>query len=262
MVKPRMLVSAALGVAILGLGIGGAIAGAPQVVGKIWPAAQPKGQYGKLDALPDWGGVWFGIGGGPTASASRPEFKGKYLARQLELRRISDANNGELPIEQSPCTPPGMPGTMGGGQYPMEFLFTPGRVTTLHEAWTQERRIYTDGRPHPTGDDLEASFYGHSIGHWEGDTLVIDTIGMKMSTSISTGIGHSDQLRIAERIHLDRANPDILIDEMIVTDPQALEKPWVRELRYRRARDFELLEFICAENNRNDVGKDGKVTFD
>ena len=64
---------------------------------------------------------------------------------------------------------------MGVGQYPIEFMFTPGRITTHHEAWMQWRIIYTDGRPHPAPEDYDPTFGGHSIGKWEGETLVVDT---------------------------------------------------------------------------------------
>ena len=77
-----------------------------------------------------------------------------------------------------------MPGIMMVGQYPIEFLFTPGRVTTHHEAWMQLRSIWTDGRKHP--DDWDPTFYGHSIGHWEGSTLVVDTVGSRRSRSCAT----------------------------------------------------------------------------
>ena len=72
------------------------------------------------------------------------------------------------------CLPPGMPGIMGQ-PYPMEFLMTPGQVTIVIEAYNQIRHIYTDGRPLPA--DPDPTFYGTSVGHWEGDTLVAETVG-------------------------------------------------------------------------------------
>jgi hypothetical protein len=119
--------------------------------------------------------------------------------------------------------------------------------------------VFTDGRPHPP--DLEASFYGHSIGHWEGQTLVIDTVGLKPGALISPGMGHSDKERIGERIHLSPADPDLLLDELTITDPEALQRPWGATYRYRRHREWDLLEFACAENDRNPVGQDGTGTF-
>ena len=178
-----------------------------------------------------------------------------YEAWQKEARE----NNGMAKRETSNCMPPGMPRMMGSGQYPIEFLFTPGRVTTLHEAWMQTRTIYTDGRGHP--DDLEAGIFGHSIGRWEGDALVIDTIGIKTITELETGMKHSDKLRVTERIFLAKDNPDQLVVEMTMEDPEALEAPFRRTHTYKRERDWALMEFICAENDRNPVGADGHTEF-
>jgi len=224
------------------------------------PAASPKGKYAALDKLPDWGGAWVlePQRGAPPNPA--PEPKGAYKEHYLKLKAEADANHGEFPREgRSYCAPPGIPYEVGLAQYPSEFLFTPGRVTVLMEAWTQVRRIWTDGRKHPDG--LEASFYGDSIGHWEGQTLVVDTVGLKPGALIAQGIGHSDKERIAERIHLSPTDKDQLIDEITVTDPEALEKPWSATYRYRRHREWDLLEFACAENDRNPVGAGGVGGF-
>jgi len=119
----------------------------------------------------------------------------------------------------------------------------------------QMRSIWTDGRKHP--DDWDPTFYGHSIGHWEGATLVVDTVGIKTITELRPGMPHSDQLHVIEHIHLAQGDPNTLIDDMLVEDPLALAKPWHTVLRYKRARDQELLEFICAENDRNPVDASG-----
>jgi hypothetical protein len=132
-------------------------------------------------------------------------------------------------------------------------------VTTHFEAWMQWRNIYTDGRGHP--DDLDPTFYGDSIGHWEGGTLVADTVAIKDSLGLSMGMKHSDKMRIKERIHLDKGNPDVLLDEITVEDPVALEKPWVQTLAWKRSRDLQLLEFECAENDRNPVDSSGNTGF-
>jgi hypothetical protein len=227
---------------------------------EVHPAAQPKGHYATLDALPDWGGAWVLEAQRGVAPNPAPEPKGAYKQRYLALKAQADANHGEFPrVGSSYCAPPGIPYQAGLAQYPNEYLFTPGRVTVLMEAWTQVRRIFTDGRKHP--GDLEASFYGHSIGHWEGQTLVVDTVGLKPGSLIAAGMGHSDKERIAERIHLSPTDPDQLVDEITVTDPEALERPWSAVYRYRRHREWELLEFACAENDRNPVGASGVGGF-
>jgi len=225
-------------------------------------AAWPKGQYSALDRLPDWGGVWVLGMGRPApgaAPAEEPKLKGEYLAGYEAWQKDTRENNGMVRKENSNCMPPGMPGMMGTGQYPIEFLFTPGRVTTQHEAWMQTRTIFTDGRGHP--DDLEAGFFGHSIGHWEGDTLVVDTVGIKTITELARGMKHSDKLHVIERIHLSKDNPDSLVDEMTMEDPEALSAPYHRTLNFRRERGWNLMEFVCAENDRNPVDQDGNTQF-
>jgi len=225
-------------------------------------AAFPKGSYAALDKLPDWGGVWVLARGRPAPGAAAPEqprMKGEYLARYQAWQKEVRENNGVARKDVSNCMPPGMPNMMGTGQYPIEFLFTPGRVTTLHEAWMQNRTIFTDGRGHP--EDLEAGIFGHSIGRWEGSTLVVDTVGIKTITELGAGMKHSDKLHITERIHLATDDADRLVVEMTMEDPEALEVPYKRTLTFQRQRDWNLMEFVCAENDRNPVGADGHTQF-
>lgn len=225
-------------------------------------AAFPKGSYAALNKLPDWGGVWvlkFRRPAPGEAPPEQPALKGTYLARYQAWQKDVRDNNGVVHKETSNCMPPGMPNMMATGQYPIEFLFTPGRVTTHHEAWMQLRSIYTDGRGHP--DDLELGIFGHSIGHWEGQTLVVETIGIKTITELGPGIKHSDKLKITERIGLSPTDPNTLTDEMTMEDPDALEKPYRRLFTFARQRDWSLMEFVCAENDRNPIDKDGHTTF-
>jgi hypothetical protein len=242
-------------------GGGATAAAAPAAAAtKVPVTAHPKGHYATLDALPDWGGVWVLSRPAPGAPAGeKPTLKGKFLEDYQSWQHAVETKGGQVPHEGSYCTPPGMPGILGVGQYPMEFLFTPGRVTTHHEAWMQWRNIYTDGRGHP--DDLEATFAGDSIGHWEGTTLVVDTIGIKETVALGMGMKHSDKLHLTERIHLDKGDPDTLVDELTAEDPVALAKPWVHTFSFKRSREWTLLEFICAENDRNPVDANGNTGF-
>jgi hypothetical protein len=237
-------------------------AAAPQAAGK--GAAWPKGSYAQLDRLPDWGGVWTlrraAPGSAPPAPPPRPALKGEYLARYEAWAKEVRENAGLVRRETSNCMPPGMPGMMGTAQYPIEFLFTPGRVSMHHEAWMQWRTIFTDGRGHP--DDWDPGIFGHSIGHWEGDTLVVETTGIKTVTELGGGMKHGPKLVIRERIHLDPKDNDTLVVEMTMEDPDALERPFTREIRFQRQRDWNLMEFICAENDRNPVNEQGYTTLE
>ncbi len=222
----------------------------------------PKGHYAQLDQTPDWGGIWLLSfnrpgAGGPPVMPPPPPLKGKYLDGFQAWKAEVRANNGVTKSNTSHCMPPGMPGIMSLPQYPYEFLITPGRVTINQEAWMQTRHIWTDGRRHP--EDPDPTFMGHSVGHWEGGTLVADTVAIKDTVPLGMGMGHSDKLHILERLHLKSDDPDTLIDEITVEDPEALEHPYTTTATYHRDRYGELLEFECAENDRNTVDQNGNT---
>jgi hypothetical protein len=150
------------------------------------------------------------------------------------------------------CLPPGMPKTMNAF-YPFEILMTPGRVTILTEFFNEIRRIWTDGRGHPGRDELEPTFSGHSIGRWEGDTLVVHTVGLRYDSLIDlTRAVHSDQLEVTERIR--RVGPDTLETTMTLVDPVVFERPWTSTKRFvRQPPDAQVREYICGENNQMDA---------
>lgn len=221
-------------------------------------AAPHDDRYSALNSLPDWSGTWTYNYLAPSAN-SPPEPRGKYLEAYRSWQAEMKKTQGNAPQAGSHCLPPGMPMIMMIPQYPIEFLFTPGRVTTHHEAWMQWRNIYTDGRGHSA--DMDPTFNGDSIGHWEGGTLVVETVGTKPAANIGVGLQHSDKLKILERIHLAKDDPDTLVDELTAQDPEALEKPWSTVLTFRRQHDEPLLEFVCDENDRNPVNSSGETGF-
>jgi hypothetical protein len=224
-------------------------------------AANPKGQYAALDALPDWGGIWFVAFTPPGGAAPpQPKLKGEYLQRREAWAAEVRANDGVTRRARSNCSPPGMPRIMRLAQYPYEFIFAPGRVTINQEAWMQTRTIWTDGRAHE--EDPDPSFMGDSVGHWDGDTLVVDTIGISSDLEIDTGWPHSDRLHLVERIHLDPADPNVLVNEMRMDDAEALAEPFAVTARYRRDRYGKLYEFQCSQNDRNPVDENGDTRFE
>lgn len=233
----------------------------PQGIAEGEGAGHPKGKYHELDALPDWGGIWFVTGGasGGVGPPQVPKLKGEYLERYQAWRAEVAANSGVTRRTRSNCSPPGMPRIMRLGQYPYEFLFTPGRVTINQEAWMQTRTIWTDGRAHK--EDPDPTFMGDSIGRWDGDTLVVDTIGISDELDLDTGMPHSAQFHLTERIYLSPDDPDVLINQMRMEDRQALEEPFEVTVRYRRDRNGTLIEFQCAENDRNPVDEEGQTQF-
>jgi hypothetical protein len=199
--------------------------------------------------LPNFAGVWEVA---RNRNAARPEpiqLTPKYAA----MLKAYEAN----PPADSPaanCVPPGMPVIMGQ-PYPMEFLFTPGKVTILIEAYMQIRHIYTDGRKHP--DDPDLTYNGNSIGHWEGDMLVVDSVGFSPDTPLDRGIRHSDKMHIVERMRLKDANT--LEIATTIDDAEALAKPFTRTATFARHADWTMAEYICQQNNRNFVDEKGKA---
>ena len=194
---------------------------------------------------PDITGSWERVGQG-AAPVPPPPLKSPYLkqwqARQQAAREAT-AKGQPIGINWVHCLPDGMPGMMAG-PFPMEVLQSRGQVTIIQESFTQVRRILLD-RPQKPLDEVDPTFYGHSVGRWEGDTLVVDTIGIKEEVQYQN-VPHSSQIRIRERIRL--AEPDRLVDEITIEDPQTLEKPWTFTFTYRRMPDYTLLEYICEDN--------------
>jgi hypothetical protein len=215
----------------------------------------PQGDtYESIAKLPDWSGIWeVTFGGGPRGAGEPPSFTPAYAAMLKEYQ--DKTRSGE--IEDGPaanCVPNGMP-TIMTQPYPLEILFTPGKVTMVIEAYSQWRQIFTDGRKHPEDPDL--TWNGHSIGHWEGDTLVVDTVGFAPDTFLGMGgMRHSAKMHIVERMRLSA--PDVLAIETTISDPEALTKPFTRSASYGRHRDWTLAEYVCEQNNRNFTTEDGK----
>jgi hypothetical protein len=214
---------------------------------------------------PDISGSWAGTWSLNPQTAKDPKLippapgplvlKAPY-AQQYDARRAAekaaDERGEPLGNTSTMCLPDGMPQMMFA-IYPLEILQTPGRVTIIEEAFSQVRRIYLD-EPQAKIGEVPPGYYGHSVGRWEGDTLVVDTIGVKESVLGYRSMPHSDQMRITERIKL--AGPDILWDQVTVEDPLALEKPWTFTFGYRRTPNYKMQEYVC-ENNRDYVDEHG-----
>ena len=210
-------------------------------------------------------GAWVPMGAGrgvdpkiapPPASpvVLKPEY-----AKAYDARRAAEAEatrRGEPPASAAVlCNPYGMPRMMSIASYPIEILPTPGQITIVTEAFSEVRRVYLD-QPQLPIDEVPPGYYGHSVGRWEGDTLVIDTVGIKESVPGYNGMPHSSQMRIVERIRL--VAPDVLHDQITIHDPVVLEKPLTYTLGYRRLPNYKMVEFVC-ENNREYVDEQGRV---
>ena len=222
-------------------------------------AAATVGAAGAQEHVPrtEIGGTWtisFSAGGNPDEIAStrlqqsepplKPEHRAIWEARQAAAR-AADARGEPLATSATFCLPQGMPSMMGGGgPFPMEILVSVGQVTIIQEAYNQVRRIYLD-RPQLPLEDIEPGFYGRSVGHWEGDTLVVDTIGIKESVEFRN-VPHTLDMRITERIRL--LEPDVLVDEITIEDPAVLTEPWYVTFTFNRLPGYEIMEYVCEDN--------------
>jgi hypothetical protein len=226
----------------------------------------PKAQdWADLAKLPDWSGVWepdiddqF-----KQVHTDPPPWAPPAAAQIAALEAQEKAGNPKgLFLD---CLPEGMPSWMLVSHNAMEILFTPGRVTLLGESdGSRLRRIYTDGRAHPA--DPDPSFHGHSIGRWEGDTLVIDTIGVVpqalIAVSEAVGLPNNGDLHVVERLHL--VSTDVLHDDLEITAPHVLAGVWktTRTFTRERARKFDIVEGECLQGNfREAVDQQGNAVF-
>jgi len=216
-------------------------------------------------AAPDLSGSWAPYRGGRGADpkfaappATEILLKGDYK-KSWDARRAAEAEankKGEpLATPAVECVPYGFPRMMSVALYPIEILPGAKQVTIITEAFSEVRRVYMGEKQQPI-DEVPPGYYGHSVGRWEGDTLVIDTVGIKESIVAYQNMPHSGQMRITERIRL--VAPDYLHDQITIEDPVALEKPVTYTLAYRRLPNYKMVEFVC-ENNREYTDANGAV---
>ncbi|MGA0933701.1 MAG: hypothetical protein ACO3R5_00975 [Pseudohongiellaceae bacterium] len=218
--------------------------------------------------LPDWSGVWQMQGGtifdaatktgegGTTAPGVRehPPYNAEYEARYQANLALRDA--GAFPDPNTTCgLPSGFPRMMNLPNV-YEFAVTDKQVWIIAENGPNILRIYTD-REHPAPGDMWPTFTGDSVGHWEGETLVFDTLSLHSSASGNTildrtGLIHSDAVHITSRLGI---NADGLMElVMTLEDDKALTAPWVVTKRYRRLEEgARAYDYACNENNRNPV---------
>jgi hypothetical protein len=162
---------------------------------------------------------------------------------------------------QSRCLPIGTPGNMMGAPYPIQFVQRPEFAVILFEEGWGFRPIYMNGK-HP--ERIFPSFFGHSIGHWEGKTLVVDTVALRADTTLNaTGLPHSTNMRVIERF--SRAGPDTLVDQIEIRDPETYSKPFVLTSVFTKTdvfhkREDQMIEYIC-EDSRIQVTPDGRQTY-
>ena len=225
-----------------------------------------KGLASKLAKQPDMTGLWTELspksaGAGPTFDPERTYYPpnqpvkgearfgpipGTYIKdipytpeyRRLYEQYVADAKQGKARDTFAACVPYGVPRMIGDSPVPFDIIQAPEVMIWYDDYGRTERRIFLDGRKHPEGSDAETaydagpSYSGHSIGHWEGDALVIDTVDMIQANFDETSSPHSAKLHMVERLRL--IAPNYLENKITFTDPIAFERPWVVTRYYRR----------------------------
>ena len=225
-------------------------------------------------ALPDWTGVWQMVGNTVFDQATKTPANGvaglpntrEAVPYNAEWQKKYEANIARVAIDRWPdplttCgTPSGFPRDMNTPDT-NEFVVRPEESWILTENGPNVVRIYTDGRAHLGPDDIWPTYTGDSVGHWEGDTLVFDTIGLQAfpNTIIDrTGAINSQSLHVVTRMR--KIDDKTMEADMTLDDPVAFTRPWHVVKRYRKLKDgSRVFDYACAENQRNIVTPSGKT---
>jgi hypothetical protein len=206
----------------------------------------PTGPARKLaDGTPDLSGVWLG-GGASDADIATPRGlkEGSKVimlpwAEELVKKRLSKED------PEANCLPAGIP---RGSPYPWRIVQTPTHYFMLFEGNIHSYRQIFMNAKHP--EDPDPTWYGHSIGHWEGNTLVVDTVGFNDKFWFDyKGHPHTEKLHTVERY--TRTDQGHMAIEVTIDDPGAYAKPFTTVGRATLMVGTELLEYICQENNQD-----------
>ncbi len=198
------------------------------------------------DGKVDLSGVWFS---GPTGKANAwsvvpdaPLKQDPMPYQPSVAAKIENMSRAERQLNsaQVTCRPLGVPGMWTNNPYPHQIVMKPGLWVHLIESNNNWRVVHTDGRPHKGKDDYEPLFNGDSVGRWDGDTLVLDTI------SLDERNWHSDSLHVIERYR--RPSRNYLEYQYTLEDPTVLTKPWTSAWRTYSLGNEDLTENFCTNN--------------
>ncbi len=221
--------------------------GKPDLTG-VWQAGSTaRGSWEEANSGTGLGGTGKNPSAPAVLSASdRPATAEKAPYQPWAAQRVLESyKNRGVDDPAVNCLPPGVPRTSILGLYPTQIVQTPQQIVILYEQM-HEHRIIPLNAKHP--DDLVPAYMGDSVGHWEGDTLVVDVTGFNDRTwLVGTGTFHSDALHVTERytrVDKDQINYDITME-----DPNVLTKPWIMHTNLMLREGTRLQEYVCAENN-------------
>jgi hypothetical protein len=204
-------------------------------------APTPRTREGK----PDFSGIWAAPDGRYLTDLTADGVEVSMQPWAAKLFQERQANEGrDRPSNQ--CLPHSVT-DFDAHFTPKKVVQTPGALIMLFEAYHSWRQIFTDGRPLP--EERDPAWYGYSVGKWEGDTLVVETVGLNEKTWLDDrGHPHSDALRIVERFR----RPDFghMQVQVTIDDPKTYTKPWTVKIPWDFVPDTELLDWVC-ENNKD-----------
>lgn len=222
---------------------------------QVQPGTTPEGSLYGAPGTPDISGIWQVTNSGsnnwtPYPPAYRPEYQARF-----EEWVAADEAGAPLADPGARCLPHGLPTALMFSGYPIEIIQTPGRVTVIKELLAQTWRIWTDGRPLP--EEIDPSFLGQAVGHWEDDTLVVEIVGLRDDTLLDARrtMPHSTDLRIVQRWR--KLDPDTLELKMTAEDPTAFEGVLETTVLHTRWLDQVLMEHFC-EAPGFDISEDGQ----
>jgi len=204
---------------------------------------------------PDISGLWVVTGAMYFApDRTVPKLQGEYQA--LYERRTQAFKAGVAVDDMTAdCLPAGLPHLLIV-PYPFEIVQTPGRVLFLYEYDSAVRRVPLGVAVPAHPDEDTATYNGDSYGHWDGDTLVIETVNIRGDTQLDfSGVPHSDALHVTERLR--RKDATTLEDQITLTDPKAYAEPFTVTRLYRTRPKWKISEYVCEENNRNKTDEQG-----
>lgn len=258
-----MIARVAIGIALLALGSPAAMAQGTDREARLETFAQ----------LPDWEGQWLlennstSIGGiadatlaqreGEAAPAVNRDLFGFAAPWNEEGRKRQAAARAKSAGRKAEGW--GFPLMMNSAA-PIQFVIAPEAVV-IANAYRDLRIVRTEGKDHPPTDDLWPTTWGDSVGHWEGETLVIDTIMVRNPNDYFHGApALSDEAHYVERIYMD--DEGRLVDEMTITDPVTLSQPWSTVLRFERDDAFDRLLYDSYDGDRTGTDENGVNTIE
>ena len=214
--------------------------------------AAPSLAGGNIYNWPDVGtGMWAAVMQGFGTGAVRLKFPltpAAAAARAAAVKKLAGSAS---------CDPVGPIGIISAG-FPLKFYFTPGEIVIMSDMdalWV--RHVYMDGLPH---HDYGPTYEGHSVGHWEGQTLVVDTTDLSPKVNLASGVPASATSHLIERYTL--LSPDKMTLKLTVIDPAVMTGPWSTTQAYVRHRDWEIEDTFCGEGNRDAPDDNGNAKVD